>query len=74
MAKLVRIKVAKELLVQALQLPTETTIINTIDSEADDAVQLVLEHPNLPDLKADEPIPLTKPIYHKITTEFDWNL
>ena len=69
-SRLARIQITPEIIVEALKLPQETRIIGCIEFAG--LIELKVEHPDLPELKHGDKIPLIKPIYKKI--EFNWGI
>lgn len=66
------IRVDRNLLAHALELPPETTIINIyMDSARPTDVYMVVDHPDLPETKEGTRPPEVSPV---VKIEFDWGL
>jgi len=74
---IVRVEISGELILNVLHFPKGTKIVRRLnDPTHPDRICLVLEHPDLPEVKPGEVIPRANPVFFskggKIT-DFDWN-
>ena len=72
--RVARVGITDRLLLDSIGFPDETLILNCERNYDNGTIELLVSHPELPEVEHGKIIPLTSPIIKKVVYEWDWNV